>query len=146
MRTFNLAAAVLAFLVLVLPASAAQDSLPPNNWQKVGPKEHAEKSLKHMLKGDIDGAFKVLFGKNHTKEQMEKLKFEFYRVFKKNGKPRGYESILKQKAGSSLLRYRYLLLFKSQPVMLEYYYYKRPEGWALKTFHFSVKVKEIFKQ
>lgn len=141
----TLACTLLAFFLLIGPA-VAQNAIPPSSWQKVSPQSHAENALKTMVQGNIDGAFKALFGKGHTKEQLDKLKFEFYRIFKKNGNPHGYEKLIDRKAGNSILLLRYVLLFKNQPIMLDFYYYKRPTGWALRTFHFSKNIKEIFKR
>ncbi len=126
------------------PAHAAQDSLPPASWEKDGPQTRIERGLDFMIKGDFDNGFKTLFGKGHTKEVLEKLKFEIYRLAKKSGNPYAYERIIQQKAGESVLRLRYLLLFDAQPVMFDFYYYKRKKGWALRSIHYSLDIKKIF--
>ncbi|MGL1864229.1 MAG: hypothetical protein OCC46_17065 [Pseudodesulfovibrio sp.] len=134
----------LAICAFASPANAAQDSLPPTSWKKDGPQAHIERGLDLMVKGDFDSAFKALFGKGHTKEVLEKLKFEIYRLSKKSGNPYAYERIIEQTAGASVLRLRYLLLFDTKPVMFDFYYYKRKSGWALRSIHYSLDIKKIF--
>jgi hypothetical protein len=128
------------------PAFAAQDSLPPTGWQQDGPTAHAEMALDLMIQGKLDEAFKSLLGKGYSKDKLEKLKFDLYRIFKKNGKPYSYEKILEQKAGSALSRVRYVLLFKKIPMMFDFYYYNSEKGWVLKTYTISTDMKKIFSQ
>lgn len=143
MRTVLSALIILTMVLLAAPA-AAQNSLPPASWKKESPQAHIERSFDLMVRGDFDGAFKALFGKGHTKDVLEKLKFDIYRLAKKNGNPYAYEQLIHQKAGNAAERYRYLLLFDTQPVMFDFYYYKTKKGWALRGVHYSLDIKKIF--
>jgi len=146
MRNTILIFTALIFLALTAPATAAQDSLPPTNWKADTPQAHIERGLSLMTKGDFEGSFKALFGKGHTKEVLEKLKFEIYRLAKKSGNPHGYERILVQKAGTTMIKYRYALLFESQPIMFEFIYYKKKKGWALRNIHYSLDIRKMFSR
>ncbi|BCS89406.1 hypothetical protein [Pseudodesulfovibrio sediminis] len=139
-------------LVLILaasPAPAAQGLQPPSGWQQAnsGPAGQAEQFLDLMVKGQLDEAFKSLLGKNPG-DSLDKLKFEVFSMYKKNGKPVGYDKVMEQNAGKSLLKLRYILLFKSKPVMFDFYYYNPTgQGWKLRTFSYQGKdVKKIFQQ
>jgi hypothetical protein len=58
----------------------------------------------------------------------------------------GYEKVLEQKAGSSVVRCKYVLLFKTQPMMFDLYYYNPDKEWLLKTFTISRDIKKVFDQ
>lgn len=145
MRTILYISCCLALILFALPTLAAQDSLPPSGWQKADtPETRIEKGLSLIVQGDMDDAFKTLFGKGHNKEVLDKLKFELYSLTKKNGNAFGYEKLIQQKAGTSALRYRYLLMFDKQPVLFDFYYYKGKKGWFLKNISYSKDIKKVF--
>lgn len=137
--------AILFFLMCTATAMAAQDTMPPADWKEETPQAHAERGLSLMVKGDYENAFKAMFGKSHTKEKLEKLKFEIYRLAKKQGKPFGYETVVKRKVGTRLLRYRYILFFEKQPIMFEFNYYKKRSGWGLKNIHYSMDIRKMYE-
>lgn len=143
MRTFIIAFSLLALVMLASPVLAAQDIMPPASWQATGPQAHAEQFLNLMIQGKLDDAFKALLGKTNS-DKLDKLKFEIYRTYKKSGKPYSFEKILDQKAGTALMRMRYILLFKSLPMMFDFYYYNAGDDWRLRTFSYSVDVKKVF--
>jgi len=136
----------LTLILFASPAFAAQDTLPPASWQQAGPQAHAERALDLLLQGKLDEAFKSMMGSGYSKDKLEKLKFDIYRIFQKNGKPYRYEKILEQKAGTALTRIRYVLLFKKLPLMFDFYYYNSKKGWLLKTYTISTDMKKIFSQ
>lgn len=143
MRTAPFLAACLTLILLAVPALAA-DVEPPAGWKKDGPEAHAEQFLDLMVAGQLDQAFAFLLGNSRT-ESMDKLKFEIYSEYKKNGKPLGYEQVLKQFAGKSTLRLRYVLLFSNMPKMFDIYYYNPDgQGWKLRTFSYVQDMKKIF--
>jgi len=144
MRKAILIISALTMLALAAPAIAAQDTLPPTNWKADNPQTHIERGLSLMTTGDFEASFKVLFGKGHTKEGLEKLKFEVYRLAKKNGNPYGFERLLVQKAGNTMVRYRYALFFDSKPMMFEFIYYKTKKGWALRNIQYSLDIRKMF--
>lgn len=136
----------LALILMTAPAMGAQVAQAPKGWQPDGPEAHAEQFLNLMVAGKLDDAFKFLLGNRDT-QTLDKLKFEIYSVYKKSGNPLGYDQILKQKAGKSMIRLRYVLLFKDLPKTFDLYYYN-PTGqkWRLRTFSFIKDVKKIFTQ
>lgn len=144
MRHILAATAILATILIAAPSMAAQGIPSTSTWKAEGPQAHIERGLSLMVNGEFESAFKVLFGKGHTKDVLEKLKFEVYRLAKKSGNPYGYERLLQQKAGKTLIRMRYILLFDAQPMMFEFIYYKRKKGWSLKNVHYSLDVRKIF--
>lgn len=143
-RIFTLT--ILSALLFCAVVAEAQDAMPPADWQQSSPEIRIAEGLTLMTQGDMDGAFKTLFGKGHNKEVLDKLKFELYSLTKKGGNPYAFEKVLEQKAGSSTLRYRYLLLFEAQPVMFDFYYFKSPKGWSLKNISYSKDIKKIFER
>lgn len=146
----RLAVSICICLTLVLassPALAAQDTQPPSSWQQAGltPEVHAERFLDPMVQGELDSAFKSLLG-NSKSDSLDKLKFEIFRNYKKNGKPLGYEKVMEQPMGKSLVRLRYILLFNNRPMMFDIFYYNPGKGWRLRTFTYSTDTKKIFAQ
>jgi len=147
MRTIlPLAIGLSLFLAATSPALAVQGIQPPSSWKQDGPEAHAERFLDLMVEGKLDDAFKILLGKSNT-QALDKLKFEVYSTYKKSGKPLGYEQVLKQHAGKSVLKLRYILLFKDMPKTFDIYYYN-PTGqqWRLRTFSYVKDIKKIFTQ
>jgi len=145
MRTPVFLAVCLSALLLAAAAPAA-DIQAPSGWQQDGPEAHAEQFLKLMVDGKLDDAFKYLLGGSKT-DAMDKLKFEIYSEYKKHGKPLGFEQVLKQYAGKSVLRLRYTLLFPNMPKMFDIYYYNADgRGWKLRTFSYVKDIKKIFAQ
>ncbi|QJB56505.1 hypothetical protein [Pseudodesulfovibrio sp. zrk46] len=144
MRHFLTIFVTLAMLSLAAPVMAAQDTLPPAEWKADSPQTHIEQGLTLMVNGKFEDSFKVLFGKGHTKEVLEKLKFEVYRLAKKSGNPYGYERLLVQKAGTTMVRFRYALFFDSKPMMFEFIYYKTKKGWALRNIQYSLDIRKMF--
>lgn len=142
--TCCLALTLLAAPSLTTPSFAAQDTMPPVGWRKDNPKTQIERGLSLMVQGKMDDAFKTLFGKASAKDVLDKLKFELYSITKKSGKPYAYEQLLEQKAGTRLMRYRYLLMLTKQPVVFDFYYYKNKKGWTLRNISYSKDVKKIF--
>ncbi len=140
----------LLFLFLAVAAPmvhAQQEIMPPAGWQKTGPQAHAEAVFNAMIQGDTEQAFKVLFsGGRYSKDKLEKLQFEFFRVMKKQGTPYAYEKVIEQKAGTAIIRLRYVLLFKSVPMMFDLYYYSIDKGWLLKTYTISTDIKKVFER
>lgn len=146
MRTALSIAICLALFIAASPSMAAQGIQPPSGWQQDGPEAHAERFLDLMVEGKLDDAFTVLLGKSNT-QALDKLKFEVYSTYKKSGKPLGYDLVLKQQAGKSVLKLRYVLLFKDMPKTFDIYYYN-PTGqkWRLRTFSYVKDIKKIFTQ
>lgn len=137
---------LLTIFIFTAPSYAAQAVQPPSGWQQDGPEAHAEQFLDLMVQGKLEDAFKALLGNRNT-QSLDKLKFEIYSVYKKSGKPLGYEQVLKHKAGKSIVKLRYVLLFRDLPKTFDLYYYN-PTGqeWRLRTFSFIKDVKKIFAQ
>ncbi|WP_319468980.1 hypothetical protein [uncultured Pseudodesulfovibrio sp.] len=128
-------------------ANALQDTLPPAGWEKAGPQAHAEAVFNAMVQGDTKNAFKTLFSTGrYSKDKLEKLQFEFFRVVKKQGKPYAYEKILEHRAGTAIIHLRYVLLFRSMPMMFDLYYYSVEKGWLLKTYTISTDIKKVFER
>lgn len=138
---------MLAAFVIAVPAQAAQGDLPPSTWQAEGPQHHAESVFKKFIQGDKEGGFKLLFSRGKYPQQtLEKLQFDYFQLVKKQGDPHGYEKVVEQRAGTTLIRIKYILLFKTQPQMYDLYYYNTGKTWALKTFTISRDVKKVFDQ
>lgn len=136
-----------AALFTATPAIAAQSQLPPSTWQAEGPHHHAESVFGKFIQGDKEGAFKLLFSRgNYPQQTLEKLQFDYLQLVKKQGDPHGYEMVFEQKAGSSVIRLKYILLFKTRPQMFDLYYYNSGEGWLLKTFTISRDIKKVFER
>lgn len=133
----------LIVLALLIPFNSALAQDAPSSWQQDGPGVHAQQIVDLMVRGNPDKAFNLLSG-NRRSNNLEKLKFEIYRLYKKNGNPKGAEKILDQAAGNSLLRLRYVLLFDKQPLLIDFYYYNSGKGWRLKTYSFSTDIKKAF--
>ena len=147
MRTAILSLTILASFALACPALAIQDSMPPASWQKEGPEAHAEKVMNGLVNGGHEKAFKLLFSRGrYPQATLEKIQFDYYQMVKKQGNPAAYEKIFEQKAGSSIVRLKYILLFKSQPMMFDLYYYSTGKDWLLKTFTISRDIKKIFER
>ncbi len=150
MRTAITTLALLTFITLIaptLPAFAAQGQLPPANWQAEGPHTHAEAVLSKLVQGDKEKGFKLLFSKgSYPQRTLEKLQFDYFQLVKKQGDPHGYEKVFEQRAGTSIIRLKYILLFKTQPQMFDLYYYNTGKSWLLKTFTISRDVKKIFER
>lgn len=145
MRTAIFMTAFLS-LILMAPAAYASDIQPPSGWKQDGPEAHAERFLDLMVAGQLDDAFKALLGNSQT-AAMDKLKFEIYSEYKKNGKPVGYEQVLKQYAGKTVLKLRYVLLFQNMPKTFDIYYYNPTgQGWKLRTFSYVKDIKKIFME
>lgn len=144
MRPSLLIAWGLALILLAVPAFAAPDTAPPASWKQSSPHTQVERGLNLMVQGNLDQAFKVLFGKANAKDTLDKLKFEIYSLTKKSGNPYAYEKLLEQRAGTSMLRYRYLLMYNRQPVVFDFYYYKNKKGWFLRNISYTKDVKKIF--
>ena len=77
---------------------------------------------------------------------LEKVQFDYYQILKKQGKPYAYEKIIEHKVGTALVRIKYVLLFKTLPMMFDLYYYNTEKGWMLKTFTVSRDIKKIFER
>ncbi|WP_319541002.1 hypothetical protein [uncultured Pseudodesulfovibrio sp.] len=146
MRATLCIAACLSLIIFISTPTLAEEIQPPSGWQQSGPEAHAERFLNLMVQGKLDDAFKVLLGNNRN-DALDKLKFEIYSAYKKSGKPYGYEKILSQTAGKSVMRLRYILLFKDMPKTFDIYYYN-PTGqeWKLRTFSYIKDIKKIFTQ
>lgn len=100
-----------------------------------------------MVNGETEKAFKLLFSKGRYPQQtLEKLQFDYYQTVKKQGKPMGYEKLYEQRAGTNLIRTKYVLLFKTQPMMFDLYYYNTGKDWLLKSFTISRDIKKIFER
>jgi hypothetical protein len=139
-------ALLLVCLLSPLPA-VGQTQLPPAGWQQDTPQIIVEGALGDMVRGDHDKGFKALFGRGrYPQATLEKIQFEYYQVVKQQGNPMGYEKVLEQKAGSSVVRCKYVLLFKTQPMMFDLYYYNPDKEWLLKTFTISRDIKKVFDQ
>lgn len=137
--------ACLALLLLFPAAALSQNALPPTSWQQEGPHTHAETVLDGLVKGDHEAAFKLLFSRGrYPKNTLEKIQFDYYQLIKQQGNPAAYEKVFEQKAGASVIRLKYILLFKSQPMMFDLFYYDTGEGWLLKSFTLSRDIKKIF--
>lgn len=132
-------------VLLYTVAPCAADKTPDSQWRQETPQAHIERGLTLMVEGNFDGGFKALFGKHHRKDSLEKLKFEIYRLAKKSGNPRGYERILQQKAGTSVIRYRYLLLFPAKPIVFNFYFYKK-DRWLLQHINYSLDIRKAFAE
>lgn len=137
--------ALVTFVGSSPPVIAAQDHLPPATWQAEGPHNHAENVLSGLVGGDKEKAFTLLFSKGRYPQQtLEKIQFDYYQTVKKQGNPIGYEKVFEQRAGTSTTRLKYILLFKTQPMMFDLYYYNIGKDWNLKSFTISRDIKKIF--
>ena len=147
MRTALLIAFCLTMTLFTNQTYAAQDTMPPAGWQQAGPQGHADSVLKELVQGNHEKAFKLLFSRGkYPQTLLEKIQFDYYQVLKQQGKPYAYEKVLEYKAGTALVRLKYILLFKNLPMMFDLYYYNTGKGWMLKTFTVSRNIKKIFDQ
>ncbi len=138
---------LIALISLNIGVYAAQDQLPPANWQVNGPQTHAENILSELIQGNTEKAFKLFFSKGRYSQQtLEKLQFDYYQTVKKQGEPVAYEKIFEQRIGTSLVRIKYVLLFKTVPMMFDLYYYDTGKDWALKSFTISRDIKKVFER
>lgn len=145
MRIAILITACLALLLTFPLLAAAQNALPPADWEQEGPHTHAETVLEGMVKGDHDEAFKLFFSRGrYPKNTLEKIRFDYYQLIKQQGRPTAFEKVFEQRAGTAAVRLKYILLFKSQPMMFDLYYYDTGKGWLLKSFTLSRDIKKIF--
>ncbi len=147
MRTALFISCCLALILFASPAFSAQDTIPPTGWQQAGPQSHAESVLNGLTQGNQDKAFKTLFSRGkYSQTMLEKVQFDYYQILKKQGKPYAYEKIIEHKVGTALVRIKYVLLFKTLPMMFDLYYYNTEKGWMLKTFTVSRDIKKIFER
>lgn len=147
MRSIICILSALAVFMLAAPAHAIQDSMPPAGWQTDGPQNHAEQVFDLLLKGDNEQAFKLFFSKGrYPKNTLEKIQFDYYQLVKQQGPPATYEKIFEHRAGNAMIRIKYVLLFKTQPMMFDLYYYNMGKGWLLKSFTLSKDIKKVFER
>ncbi|WP_419786588.1 hypothetical protein [Pseudodesulfovibrio sp.] len=142
MRALAVTTICLALLMSALPAKA-QDG---GAWQAETPRFHGESVMTALMEGDAQRGFKILFSKGHySQSSMEKVQFDYFQLVKQQGPPLGYELILARRAGRSLMRLQYVVLFKTVPYLFDLYYYHATDGWALKSFTVSRDIKQIFR-
>jgi hypothetical protein len=144
MRIRTYLATGLFLLLLASPAPSA--AFEASGWRQQGPEVHAEKFLDLMVKGRVEDAFKAFMGNDRTDTVIE-LKQDLETEYAKSGNPLGYERILKQRVGKSLIRLRYLLLFPKMPRVFDIYYYNPDgQGWELRSFTYGRDIKSAFKE
>jgi len=142
MRIRNYLATSLFLLLLASPYPSA--AFQASGWRQQGPEAHAEKFLDLLVQGQMEDAFKTLLGNDRTDTVIE-LKHDLEGEYTKHGNPLGYERILKQRVGSSLIRLRYLLLFPKMPKTFDIYYYNPDnQGWELRSFTYGRDIKSAF--
>lgn len=132
----------LCLLLCALPASAQA----PESWSQDGPQAHAESVLNDLVAGNAKEGFALLFARGrYPKTTLEKLQFDYFQLVKQQGPPTSYEKVYEQKAGTAIVRLKYVLLFRTQPMMFDLYYYNTGKDWLLKTFTLSRDMKKIFE-
>lgn len=142
MRHLSAALLCLTLLLSALPARAAQAD---ESWQTDTPRSHAESVMAALLGGDAKKGFAILFSKGrYPQNTLEKIQFDYFQQVNQQGPPIAYELILNRKAGESLVRLKYILLFKTMPYLFDLYYYHTTNGWTLKTFTMSRDIKQMF--
>ncbi|WP_338669301.1 hypothetical protein [Pseudodesulfovibrio methanolicus] len=135
-------AASLLLLLMACPSPSA--AFQASGWKQQGPEFHAEKFLDLMVEGRVEDAFRTLMGNDRT-DTLIALKQELESEYAKDGKPLGYERILKQRVGKSLIRLRYLLLFPKMPRVFDIYYYNPDgRGWEPRSFAYGRDIKNAF--
>ncbi|MGE4424678.1 MAG: hypothetical protein AB7D39_20420 [Pseudodesulfovibrio sp.] len=140
----NYLAPCLLVLLLAFPCPAA--AFEAAGWKQQGPEIHAEHFLNLLVEWRVEDAFISLLGSERADTVIE-LKQDLEGEYGKSGKPLGYERILKQRVGSSLIRLRYLLLFPKMPKVFDLYYYNPDgQGWELRTFTYGRDIKSAFKE
>lgn len=143
MRTAISTLLCLAWLLAALPAQAQT----PKSWAQDGPQAHAESVMISLIAGNAQEGFDTLFSRGrYAKNTLEKIQFDYFQMVKQQGPPSSYEKILEQKAGTSIIRMKYVLLFKTQPMMFDLYYYNTGKEWALKSFTLSRDIKKVFER
>lgn len=143
MRTIISTLFCLCLLLSALPASAQA----PESWTPDGPRMHAESALNALVTGNAKEGFSILFSKGrYPASTLEKIQFDYFQLVKKQGPPSSWERIFEQKAGSSIVRMKYVLLFKTQPMIFDLYYYNMGKTWVLKTFTLSRDIKKVFER
>lgn len=138
---------LVACLIALAQPVAAQLKTLPSGWQEDGPEQHAETVLDGLVRGDNDEAFDLFFSKGrYPKNTLEKIRFDYFQVVKQQGQPSAWEKIFEQRAGTSIRRLKYVLLFKSTTYMFDLYYYNTGKDWLLKSFTLSKDIKKVFDQ
>jgi hypothetical protein len=144
MRIRNYLATGLFVLLLAVPSPAG--AFKASGWKQQSPEVHAEHFLDLLVEWQVDDAFDYLVGGDRADTVIE-LKRDLEKEYAKSGKPLGYERILKQRVGRSLIRLRYLLLFPKMPKVFDIYYYNPDgQGWELRTFTYGRDIKSIFER
>ncbi len=143
MRTAISALLCLAFFLAALPAQAQA----PKTWTPDGPQVHAESVMTSLVSGNAQEGFNTLFSRGrYAKNTLEKIQFDYFQMVKQQGPPTSYEKILEHKAGSAIVRMKYILLFKAQPMIFDLYYYNTGKEWMLKSFTLSRDIKKVFER
>ena len=137
---------VACLLAFAQPAAAQLGSL-PSGWQEDGPQQHAEAVLDGLVRGDNERAFELFFSKGrYPKNTLEKIRFDYFQVVKQQGEPSGFEKIFEHRAGTSIRRLKYVLLFRTTIYMFDLYYYNTGKDWQLKSFTLSKDIKKVFER
>ena len=61
------------------------------------------------------------------------------------GAPSGYEFIKEEKAGSSLLRYTFIVRYEKAPLRWLFTFYRAEKGWVITDFKFDGNLGALFE-
>jgi hypothetical protein len=107
--------------------------------------------MEYVVKGDLKAAFdkmKRYATISETEIESVYLQSKAHRdLFKeKFGVTVSYEFMGAKKVANSVLRLRYIEKGYKHPSVWILYFYRNEEGWALVTFDWSDKIRELFSE
>ena len=131
-------------LFLLLLPFVAQGS------ETLGPRQKAETFLSAIKTGDITSAYDQLFiGSTIPADKPQALtllKQQTKTALPIYGKIIGYEFVLTEKFGNSLVRLVYLLKSEKHPTVWEFYFYKPKSEWFVSNILFNDQFQLLGKK
>lgn len=118
MKTLTLILSIL----LTLPACASDLTAP----------QRAEQFFGTLLQGDMNKAYDELFAGSavaQSSERVEALKRHTTANLPMYGKPLGYELVIEQTFGTSVMRLVYILKMEKHPIVWEFFFYRPKNTW-----------------
>lgn len=117
-------AILLTFAATTLPALCQEETT-----------QQLDSFFQSIQEGDVSTAYETLFadaGIPDTVSQEKELYITDTELYSGTyGDVLGWEQIVSQKLGNSLLRYVYLLKWEKHPTVFEFYFYKPEKEWFL---------------
>ena len=130
---------LLLLSALVIPASAAEETLQPANI--------VDAYLTGLVSGDAAKSFDALM--THSRIDEEKpleigaARGQISQAMQLYGKPSGYESISEVRYGTSITRLIYITKHSDIALVWNFYFYKAESQWSLLNFDFNDRLQKL---